>query len=126
MARVVHFEIHAGDPERAARFYQEAFGWTFQHIPQLDYWLIGTGEGEGINGGLLRRRGPAPTLGQPVNAFVCTLGVDDFDAAFAAAIKAGASIAMPKTPIPNVGYVGYLHDLEGNIFGVHQADPNAA
>ena len=27
MNRVVHFEIHAADPERAARFYGEVFGW---------------------------------------------------------------------------------------------------
>jgi predicted enzyme related to lactoylglutathione lyase len=30
MPRVVHFEIHAGDPERAVTFYQSLFGWTFQ------------------------------------------------------------------------------------------------
>ena len=28
MARVVHFEIHADDPERAAKFYEAAFGWS--------------------------------------------------------------------------------------------------
>ncbi len=30
MPRVVHFEIHAGDPTRAVNFYQKIFGWTFQ------------------------------------------------------------------------------------------------
>ncbi len=28
MSRVVHFEIHADDPERAAKFYERALGWT--------------------------------------------------------------------------------------------------
>lgn len=125
MARVVHFEIHAENPERAARFYQQAFGWRFEHIAALDYWLAFTGEGPGVDGGLLRRRGPAPADGQPVNAFVCTLGVDDLDAAMAAGEKAGGTVAMPRMPIPGVGYVGYLKDTEGNIFGLHQADPDA-
>ena len=36
MARVVHFEIHAADPERAAKFYQSVFGWRFQRAPAID------------------------------------------------------------------------------------------
>jgi catechol 2,3-dioxygenase-like lactoylglutathione lyase family enzyme len=27
MPRVVHFEIHADDPKRAIKFYQDVFGW---------------------------------------------------------------------------------------------------
>lgn len=125
MARVIHFEIHAEDPTRAAGFYEVAFGWKLQHIPALDYWTISTGEGPGIDGGLLRRRGPAPDELQPINAFVCTLGVDDIDAALAGAVKAGATVALPRMTVPHVGYVAYLKDTEGNIFGLHQADPSA-
>jgi predicted enzyme related to lactoylglutathione lyase len=119
--RVVHFEIHAADPARAAAFCETAFGWKFSHLPELDYWTIDTGEGPGINGGLLRRRGDAPTAGQPVNAFVCTLAVDDLDAAIAAAEAAGAQVAVPRMAIPNVGHVAYLTDTEGNIFGLYCA-----
>lgn len=126
MARVVHFEVHSDNPERAVAFYEKAFGWRFQHIPEIDYWMIMTGDGPGIDGGLVRRRGPRPELGQPVNAFVCTLGVDNVDASVAAATAAGASVGVPKMAIPNVGYVAYLHDPEGNIFGVYQEDRSAA
>lgn len=125
MARVIHFEVHAEVPERAARFYQNAFGWKVTHIPALDYWMISTGDGPGIDGGMLRRRGPGPHKGEAVNAFVCTLGVDDLDATMRAAQAAGAGLAQPRMTIPGVGYVGYLVDTEGNIFGLHQADPNA-
>lgn len=126
MARVVHFEIHADDPARAARFYERVFGWRIQHNAAMDYWLIQTGEsGPGINGGMLRRRGERPQQGQAVNAFMCTIGVDDLDASMAAGLDAGATVALPRMAIPNVGYVGYLVDTEGNIFGLHQADPNA-
>lgn len=125
MARVIHFEVHAEQPERAARFYEAAFGWKLTHLPEMDYWLIATGDGPGVDGGLLRRRGPAPGLGQPVNAFVCTLGVDDLDAALEAGLAAGASVALPRMAIPGVGHQAYLIDTEGNIFGLHQADPTA-
>jgi predicted enzyme related to lactoylglutathione lyase len=27
VARVVHFDINAADPERAVNFYQQVFGW---------------------------------------------------------------------------------------------------
>ena len=30
MGRVVHFEIHCADLDRAERFYGDAFGWTIQ------------------------------------------------------------------------------------------------
>ncbi len=125
MARVVHFEIHAENPDRAMAFYSAVFGWKFTHLPQIDYWLISTGEGAGIDGGLMLRQGPPPSEGQPVNAYVCTLAVDDLDEAMKAGVAAGGSVALPRMPIAGVGYVGYLKDTEGNIFGLHQADPNA-
>lgn len=126
MARVIHFEVHAENPERAARFYETAFGWRLQHIPAIDYWTIRTGDGgPGIDGGLVGRRGSAPQNGQAVNAFVCTLGVDDLDAAMKAGLDAGGAVALPRMTVPGVGYVAYLIDTEGNIFGLHQSDPNA-
>jgi predicted enzyme related to lactoylglutathione lyase len=87
---------------------------------------VRTGEGPGIDGGILKRRGPAPETGQPVNAFVCTIGVDDVDDAVESALSAGGRTALPKTAIPGVGWAAYLIDPEGNIFGVHQADSAAA
>ena len=58
MPRVVHFEIHADQPERAVRFYKELFDWQFHKWEgPMDYWLIVTGpDGQpGINGGLIAR-----------------------------------------------------------------------
>ena len=54
MDRVVHFELAAEDPERAAEFYRQAFGWVIKKWEgPTEYWLVTTGaEGEaGINGG---------------------------------------------------------------------------
>ena len=54
MPRVVHFEIHASDPAKLAAFYTDVFGWKFTHMPQIDYWMIDTGDpaSPGIAGGM--------------------------------------------------------------------------
>jgi predicted enzyme related to lactoylglutathione lyase len=121
MSRVIHFEIPAAEPERAAAFYGKVFGWKFDKWPgPVEYWMVITGkEGEvGINGGMLRKPGP-------VAVTTNTIGVDSVDNAVAAVVKAGGKPVMPKTPIPTVGYFAYCEDTEGNLFGVMQADPNA-
>jgi predicted enzyme related to lactoylglutathione lyase len=122
----MHFEIHAGEPERAMAFYGALFGWTFQRWGDEAYWLVSTGDGEpGIDGGLVARRGPAPSTGQAVNAFVCTVGVPDLDARVAKATSLGGAIALPKTAVPTIGWLAYVHDTEGNLLGMMQADANA-
>lgn len=128
MPRPVHFEIHAEDPERAIRFYTELFGWTFAKWEgPMDYWLINTGsEGEpGINGGLMRRMGPPPAEMQPVNAFVCTVGVSSVDTSVTQVTQNGGTIALPKMPIPSVGWLAYVKDTEGNILGLMESDSSA-
>jgi predicted enzyme related to lactoylglutathione lyase len=65
MARPVHFEIHATDPEQAKAFYEAVFGWRIDQWGSKPYWTVNTGEGPGINGGLLPRRGPRPAAGTP-------------------------------------------------------------
>ena len=126
MSRVVHFEVHAEDPERAIRFYSAVLGWSFTHWggPQ-DYWLITTGPADqpGINGGMVRRMGVID--GQAVIAFVCTVDVASVDETVAMALENGGTIALPKMAIPGVGWLAYVKDTEGNIFGMMQADPSA-
>ena len=130
MRRVIHFEIHAGDPQRAMNFYANLFDWKFQPYGPPDfYWLITTGEEgtPGINGGLVRRQGesPDPKAPIPVIAYVCTIDVENVDNTVAAVEKVGGSVALPKQAIPGLAWLAYLKDTEGNIFGVYQTDPNA-
>jgi uncharacterized protein len=128
MPRVVHFEIHAENPERAVAFYQGVFGWTFHKWDgPMDYWLITTGDDaeRGINGGMIRRMGPPPVEMQAVNAYCCTVQVPAIDEYIAKITSAGAPIVVPKMPIPGVGWLAYFKDTEGNIVGVMQPDANA-
>jgi predicted enzyme related to lactoylglutathione lyase len=128
MPRVIHFEIHADNPERAIQFYAGLFGWEFKKWDgPMPYWLVTTGpDGEpGINGGLMRRHGAGPLDGQAVNAYVCTAHVADVDASVKSVTALGGTIALPKMPVPGIGWLAYAKDPEGNIFGLLQNDPAA-
>jgi len=127
MPRPIHFEIHAAEPQRAIAFYTALFGWKFEQWAGQPYWLVSTGDksAPGIDGGLLPRRGPAPAEMAAVNAFVCTIDVPDVDAASARVVDLGGTIALPKMPIPTVGWLAYGKDTEGNLFGMMAMDANA-
>jgi len=127
MSRVVHFEIHAAEPTTLIEFYTRLFGWNIQQWGQMDYWLITTGPDDkpGINGGLVLRRGPSPVEGQAVNSYVCTIEVSSVDDTVSQGVSLGGTVALPKMPIPTVGWLAYLKDTDGNIFGVMQRDPQA-
>jgi predicted enzyme related to lactoylglutathione lyase len=128
MSRAVHFEIHASNPQAAIDFYSGLFGWSFNKWEGGEYWMIHTGPDDkpGINGGLMPRRGPVPEAMAAMNAFVITVDVDDVDQVVAGALAAGGATALPKMPVPGIGWLAYLKDPDGNIFGVMQADTEAA
>ena len=118
--RVMHFEIQADDVKRASSFYQDIFGWKIEQWEKNPYWLVTTGsEGPGIDGGLAQRE-------MPCNSFLCTVQVDDLDAALARVQANGGEVARPRGPIPTVGWFAYVKDTEGNLFGLIQLDENAA
>jgi predicted enzyme related to lactoylglutathione lyase len=111
MPRVIHFEVSADDPERAAAFYRSVFGWEISKWDgPKDYWLIKTGpEGQpGINGGLFQRMGPVGHVNS-----IDVPSVDDFVAKIEAH---GGTIVLPKMAIPGVGWLAYAKDTEGGIF----------
>ena len=120
MPRPIHFEIPAEDPQRAIAFYSGIFGWKFQKWDgPTEYWVVKTGEGPGIDGGLMRRRDPA----QPC---VNTVDVANLDATLKDIESRGGQCVVPKMPVPGVGWLAYCKDLDGHIFGVMQPDPAAS
>ncbi|ELR72809.1 glyoxalase [Fulvivirga imtechensis AK7] len=120
MARVVHFEIPAADPEVSVRFYKNVFGWEFSKWGDEEYWLAKTGEDDlpGINGAIMKQRDPA----QPV---VNTVEVPDLEKAIEAIEKHKGQIVAPKMAVPTVGWLAYFKDPGGYISGIMQMDANA-
>jgi uncharacterized protein len=126
VGRVVHFEIHCGDLDRAERFYRDVFGWEIQRYEgaPVDYRLVTTGpDGEpGIDGALVGRRGEID--GQAVIAYVSTIAVEDLAATHERIVASGGERAVERYEVPGVGHLAYFKDTEGNLFGV--LEPTAA
>lgn len=121
MPRVIHFEISVDNPERAARFYSQAFGWTIKKWDgPKDYWLVTTGETiePGINGAIVMRTGLAPCIANIIS-------VPSADGYAARVGRNGGKILTPKITIPGVGYLIYCQDPDGFTFGLMQSDPSA-
>ncbi len=119
MNRPIHFEYHSSEPQKAQAFFEKVFGWQFSKWdgPE-EYWLVETGSGDGINGGLMKSRD-----GQPRT--VNTVDVADLDATVRLVEQNGGQIVVPRMAIPGVGWLAYLVEPTGNLVGMMQHDPNA-
>lgn len=120
MPRAVHFEIAADDVEKVALFYQQVFGWQLAWWREgLPYIVCDTGAGTGINGAFTKRMLPNQTT-------VNTIDVPSVDDFLARVEQAGGRALSPKMAVPDVGYLAYCQDIEGNIFGILEAAAVAA
>jgi len=130
---IVHFEIPADQPERAAKFYRELFGWEISkwegsadQRDGFEYWMVrtvptdeqGMPSRPGVNGGLMRRMYPAQA---PVN-YILVESVDDY---VRRAEELGAKLMMGKTPVPGMGWFAQLTDPEGNVLAIWETDSHA-
>lgn len=121
MNRPVHFEFASPDPAAEVEFFRSVFGWEIQQWGENEYWLATTGKDEaGIDGAIMPMSSPQHP--RTVN----TLGVDDIDAWVAKATAAGATLAMEKQEIPDMGWSAYLFSPTGIMFGLFQEMPRAA
>ena len=123
---VVHFEIHASEPQALIDF-SGLLGWTFSQFEGAPYWTIDTGEGaignvagsagHGINGGLVPRQGPKPESGRRSSAATSSSGsmrsTPSCDEASSSAQRKPSGRGLP-----GVGRVGYLLDPDNNVFGL--------
>ena len=87
--------------------------------PTLDRRFVAGPDGEpGINGGFMRRHDDLP----PTFNTIQVASV----AETAEKVKAeGGAVVMERFAIPGMGYQAYCGDTEGNVFGIHQFDPDA-
>ena len=113
---VVHFEIFASDVERARKFYEQVFDWSFEVAGPPDMYLITTGaDGDpGLTHGLIAKRSRAVSDGS-LNAFRCTITIRSIADTLAAIEAAGGKVRSPVTAIPGVGQVAEFADTDGNV-----------
>lgn len=121
MAKTVHFEIPADDPQRASMLYHDALGWEISRFGDEPYWLVRAGADNepGANGALVARedlhRNP-----------VVIAGVEDIDDVLSRVEPCGGKVAQGKLPVPGMGWSAYVRDSEGNTIGLFQQDASAA
>jgi len=130
MGRLIHFEIHVDDMERAKKFYGDVLGWTFEDWSDyagMPYFGAVTGDANepGINGALMQRQSASPSQDHPQNGYTCTMVVEDLDSTESKILNNGGKVVKPKHALPGMAWQGYYMDTEGNIFGIHQPDENA-
>jgi uncharacterized protein len=122
MPKLTHFEIAADDVERAVNFYRRVFGWDIQSDEESseEYWTISPKPDEvEITGGVVLRM-------SRFDSTINTYEVSSIDG-FARRVVDGGGKIIEEVPItiPQVGYMHYCEDSEGNVFGIIQYDERA-
>ncbi|KQC15953.1 MAG: VOC family protein [Methanothrix sp.] len=118
MPRVIHFEIAIDKADRAVKFYSEVFGWKVEKWGPMDYWLVQTGEGPGIDGALKNRE-------RLHESTTNTVEVPSLEEYMAKVVDKGGEVISEKMTIPGHGYFAYCKDTEGNVFGIIESDESA-
>ncbi len=120
MNRVVHFEVPAGDLDRAKKFYSNVFGWQIMDMPEMSYVIVTTTDSDekgpknpgAINGGMMKRG----SIKNPV----ITIEVPDIDSQLKKIEEAGGKVVAPKIAVGDMGFSAYIMDTEGNVMGLWQ------
>lgn len=116
---ICFFEIPGDDPEALQGFYREMFNWGFKKGSEdFRYYQIST-ERETPRGGLTARQDEKHT---PV-FYVKVQSVVD---SIAKAEGLGATVQVPKRPVPGIGWYAVLLDPQGNRIGLWEDDAGAA
>jgi hypothetical protein len=116
---VCFLEVPADNPEALQDFYTKMFGWSFERIPgDFRYWKIHMGA-DSPKGGLTARQDPAHT---PVNY----VKVQSVSESLTQAEGLGATLVVPKKPVPGAGWFAVLLDPQGNRIGLWEEDQGAA
>ena len=107
---VMHWQMLSADPDRAASFYGELFGWRVSAANALGYREVKTGGG--IDGGIW----PAPA--GTMEAVQIYIEVADIDAALVHATELGGSVIMSKQILPDGDAMALALDPLGRPFGL--------
>ncbi|MBI4771668.1 MAG: VOC family protein [Chloroflexi bacterium] len=109
---IVHVEIPSGDPQEAAKFYGDLFGWKIEVDQMYDYVQFVPESGPG--GAFPKADGEMARLGEVLVYY----HTEDIDATLARAEQLGGKVALPKTEIPHVGGFALFNDPSGNRMGL--------
>lgn len=105
-------QLNSSDPERAAAFYTDVFGWRIEQVgtEPATYW--GIWNGKGLNGGMMALPPDAPA-----SHWLHYFATDDIDATAARAGVLGGRVLVPPVAVPG-GRIAVVMDPTGATFGL--------
>jgi len=112
-------ELMTTDPEAAARFYGELFGWVAKDMGDAmgGYRVVNVGD-TGV-GGIM-----GCPEGQPMPPqWGCYVTVDNVDATLAKCTALGGKTIVPPMEVPTVGRMAVIQDPQGATLSVMQYLP---
>lgn len=115
---VVHWEIGLNDVEKGREFYSKLFDWNITNVPEMgSYNMVNRGEGTGnaVGGGMY-------ISPEGKSSVVFYIGVDDVQASLDLAVKHGAEVIVPPSPIPGIGGFAIFKDVSGNGIGIYSSN----
>lgn len=123
MHPVVHFEMPYKDPKRVSKFYETAFGWDMNYLPDMGKYVLATTspmdennmhkEKGAINGGFYPES-------DSYGGIHCVINVDNVKEHMEVVKKAGGEVLGEPMDIPGVGLFVMIKDSEGNQVGILQ------
>ncbi len=112
-------ELHVGDPEAAAGFYSQLFGWTTQDIDMGDGRTYRTVyNGERMNGGIL----PHPQGPQAPPYWLPYFVSEDAAATLTRAEELGGSTAAAPMQLPTGATIAVAQDPQGAYFALFEGE----
>lgn len=116
-ASLTWFEIPTKDLQRATSFYEEVLQTQLKHYDMGEPMRIFPSGNGAASGALVCSATQHPSAN---GTLVYLRLAGDVDAAIARTKRAGGSVMIPKTNVPNVpGEFFVLLDTEGNMVGIH-------
>lgn len=120
---VVHFEMPYKDPDRVSKFYETAFGWDMNYLPDMGKYVLATTspvdkkqmhlKKGAINGGFYPET-------DSYGGMHFVISVDNVKDHMEVVKKAGGEILGEPMDIPGVGLFVMIKDSEGNQVGMLQ------
>jgi uncharacterized protein len=119
MTKVGSINFHCIIPCDAAgiakQFYSDLFpSWQFRSQPPNEFWEITGPDGVTPQTAFLAIMTGPGTPTSPTQYYT----VDDIDVYLKRAVRLGARVVTPKTPVPGVGWFAALVDVIGSPFGL--------
>ena len=107
-------QLNTSDPDRAASFYAEVFGWRIQSVGTDDQPYWGIFNGPGLNGGMM----PLPPRAGARSHWLVYFATADIDGTAARIPELGGRLTVPPVDVPN-GRISVATDPDGAVFALY-------